>query len=271
MATLTAIAEWSLLAFGLLLLLVQLVSHEIGYRIGLRQKAGAENQAESVSILVGGILGLLAFVLALTLSFASNHFNEHRLGTLTEANAIGTAWLRAEAIGDPRGDAIARLLEQYTQIRMDFVRTGDDPDRLTALNQQTNALQSVIWGHATAILREHPGPVATWLNSSLNDAFDAATDIRFGFTLKLPSQTFWLIVGLSTVSMGVIGYQLGLRGGTNRPMVLLLTLVWTVVIVDILDLAAARFGNIRTDPVAYEWALQSFKGGVTIPPLPAHQ
>ena len=111
-------------------------------------------------------------------------------------------------------------------------------------------------------------PVATWLASSLNDAFDAGTDERFGFAMKLPSQIFWLIVGLSVLSMGVVGYQLGLKGGTVRTMILLLTVVWTVIIVDILDLAAGRFGNFRTDPVAYEWALQGFKGGVKIPPLP---
>jgi hypothetical protein len=271
MATLTSIAEWSLVAFGLLLLLLQLVAHEIGFRIGFRQKAKAGAQSESVAIVVGGILGLLAFVLALTLSFASNRFNERRQGTLNEANAIGTAWLRAEAIGDPRGDAIARLLEQYTQVRLDFVRSGNDPARLANLSQQTNALQSAIWGHAAAIVREHPGPVATWLASSINDTFDAGTIEQFGYAIKLPSQIFWLIVGLSALSMGVIGYQLGLKGSTIRPMVLLLTIVWTVIIVDILDLAAARFGNFRTDPVAYEWALRGFKGGVVVPPLPPRQ
>jgi len=185
-------------------------------------------------------------VLALTLSFASNRFNERRHGTLVEANAIGTAWLRAVAGDQPRGDEIVPLIEQYTQVRLDFIRTGDE--------------------HAAAIVQEHPRPVATWLASSLNDAFDASTDERFGFAMKLPSQIFWLIVGLSGWSMGVVGDQLGLKGGTIRTMILLLTVVWTVVIVDILDLAAGRFGNFH-DPGAYEWALQGFKGGLKIPPL----
>lgn len=268
MALLISIAEWSLLGFGVLLLLVQLIAHEIGFRIGLRQRGTSEGRSESASIVAGGILALLAFVLALTLSFSSSRFNERRQGSLAEANAIGTAWLRAAAISGPRGDEIAHLLEQYTQVRRDFVRSGNDPERLAQLNQQTSTLQSAIWGHAAAILREHPGPVATWLMSSLNEAFDAGADERFGFAIKLPSQIFWLIVGLSVLSTGVVGYQLGLKGGASRPMILLLAVVWTVVIVEILDLAAARFGNFRTDPIAYEWALQGFKGGVTIPPLP---
>jgi hypothetical protein len=253
MTVLTALAEWSLVAFGALLLLAQLVAHEVGFRIGFRQRGRADGRAESAAIVVGGILGLLAFVLALTLSFASGRFNERRQGTLIEANAIGTAWLRAAAIGQPRGDEIARLLVQYTQARLDFVRSGNAPERLAQLSQQTSTLQSTIWGHAAAIIRENPGPVATWLASSINDAFDASADEQFGFALRLPSQIFWLIVGLSVLSMGVVGYQLGLRGTSLRPMVLILMVVWTVIIVDILDLAAARFGNFRTDPVAYEW------------------
>jgi hypothetical protein len=60
------------------------------------------------------MLSLLAFVLALTLSFANTRFSERVEGTLAEANAIGTAWLRAEAIGHVRGPEIAKLLEEYT-------------------------------------------------------------------------------------------------------------------------------------------------------------
>lgn len=52
-----------------------------------------------MGILVGGFLALLAFVLELTLSFASERFSDRRNATLNEANAIGTAWLRARAIG----------------------------------------------------------------------------------------------------------------------------------------------------------------------------
>src|SRR5262249_47910905 len=113
MDMLVALAEWSFLAFGLLLLLVQLAFHEVGYRLGVRNREGVSAQTESVSGVVGGILGLLAFVLALTLSFASTRYSDARQGTLSEANAIGTAWLRAGAIGLPRGDEVARAGAVY--------------------------------------------------------------------------------------------------------------------------------------------------------------
>ncbi len=268
MALLTTIAAWSLLAFGLLLFLFQLGAHEIGYRLGRRRAATREAQAESVGVVVGGMLGLLAFVLALTLSFASNSFSERRTGTLAEANAIGTAWLRAEAIGHPRGSEIARLLEQYARLRIAFIQAEHGAAELDDLNRRTNALQTQIWGHASTIARERTDPVVVSLMAALNETFDMTTASRFAYTLRLPPPLAWLLVGMALVSMGALGYQVGLRGNPNHALAALLTLMWTAVIVDILDLASPRLGSLRTSAAVYEWTLQGFQGGVPIPPPP---
>jgi hypothetical protein len=166
MTLLTAFAAKSLLAFGVLLFVLQLVAHEIGYRVGLWLAARRGAQTDSVGVVVGGMLGLLAFVLALTLSFANSGFSERRAGTLSEANAISTAWLRAEAIGHPRGDEIARLLEQYTHLRIAFIQAADDPAALDELNRRSNTLQTQIWGHVSAIARERPDAVVASLRGA---------------------------------------------------------------------------------------------------------
>jgi hypothetical protein len=83
----------------------------------------------------------------------------------------------------------------------------------------------------------------------------------------LPPPIFWLLIGMTLLGTGGLGYRLGLRGRPVRMLVVLFTAMWTVVIVDILDLAAARVGAFRTSVAAYEWTLQGFKGGMTIPPI----
>lgn len=270
MSVLAAIADWSVLAFGVLLLAAQMLVHEAGYWVGWRRKArGGEVHAEGVGVVVGSILGLLAFVLALTLSFANTRFTERIQGTLTEANAIGTAWLRAEAIGHVRGPEIARLLEEYTRVRRDFVSEGRDRPTIDELNQRTNALQSKIWGHMAAIVREQPNTVSTSLMAALNDAFDQATAERFAYYLRLPSPIFWLLIGMTLLGTAALGFQLGLRGRQVHLLVAFLSIMWTVVIVDILDLASPRIGAFRASAAVYDWTLQGFKGGLQIPPLPA--
>jgi hypothetical protein len=262
MMLLAQIVAWSFFAFGALLFAVQLAAHELGFWIGRRQVARREGPGEGVGVLVGAMLGLLAFVLALTLSFASERFNDRRAGTLAEANAIGTAWLRAKAIGNENGEQIAKLLEQYIRVRIAFVQASHHQAELAEIDRQTNALQSEIWAHLVPIVSTQPTPVNASLMSSLNEVFDMTTAERFAFELRLPPQIFWLLLGLTLLGMSVLGYQLGLRGPRIRMLAATLALTWTVVIVVILDLAAARIGSIRTSAAAYEWTLDGFRSEV---------
>ena len=270
MEFLAQLATWSLLAFSLLLFLTQVAAREVGYWLGQRQNAArGKSEAEGVGLVVGGMLGLLAFVLALTLSFGSSRFNERRQGTLAEANAIGTAWLRAEAIGHPRGAEIARLLEDYGRLRKDYVTASRNSPAIEEINQRTSVLQKEIWGHMSAIARERADSVVTSLMAALNQTFDMSTAARFAHDSRFPPPLFWLLIGMAHISMAALGYQLGLRGQKSRILATLLTAVWTAVIVVILDLSAPRLGTIRTSVEVYDWTLEGFKGGVPIPPPPA--
>ena len=68
--------------------------------------------------------------------------------------------------------------------------------------------------------------------------------------------------------MAALGFQLGLTGKQVHIMVAFLSLMWTIVIVAILDLASPRIGAFRAGAAAYEWTLQGFKGGLQILPPP---
>jgi hypothetical protein len=263
------LAATSMVGFTLLVFVVQFIAREIGCSLAARRLARGDAPSEGVGVVVAGMLGLLGFVLALTLSFANTRFQERRDGTLTEANAIGTAWLRAQAIDHPRSAEIARLLEDYTRLRREFVHAGLDAAAIDRINQQTNAAQSLIWGHLAAVVRERPDPVSAALQASLNDTFDSATAQRFAFETRLPPQLAWLLLGMATISMAGLGYQLGQRGKPLRILSTMLVAMWTAILVVILDLGAARLGNIRTGSAVYEWTLQGFQGGIRVPPLPA--
>jgi hypothetical protein len=262
------IASVSVFAFAAVIFASQAIAREIGYALGVRRARRNEPPPEGVGVVVGGMLGLLAFVLALTLSYAGARFQERREGTLAEANAIGTAWLRAHAIGGPRGEEIARLLEDYTRLRMEFVRGDIHATDLDDVNARTGALQTRLWGHVTAIVRERPDAVASSLMASLNDTFDLSTAERFAFAARMPVQLFWLLIGMSTVSMAALGFQLGLRQKSLRFLSLMLLGMWTATMTVILDLGSARVGDIRVGTAVYEWTLQGFQGGVPIPPVP---
>lgn len=267
MSYVVALASWSMLGLGIVFFVAQVVAREVGHFCARR--FAREQEPDGVGILVGGMLGLMAFVLGLTLSFANSRFAERRAGALEEANAIGTAWLRAQSLDHPRAAAIGNMLEEYARLRMEFVSAPRDTVLLDSITARTSAMQTEIWGHYTALSRERIDPLISGLMTSLNETFDAGTAERFSFSSPLPEVLFWLLTLMALMGMGGLGYQLGLRGRAHRALATLLTSLWTVVIVGILDLAAPRIGMMRPGIQVYEWTIQGFQGGVRIPPLPA--
>ena len=76
--------------------LVSLAAYEIGFRVGRRWQERTPDEKEGPSgILVGSVLALMAFLLAVTMGMASDRFDSRRQLVLDEANAIGTVYLRA--------------------------------------------------------------------------------------------------------------------------------------------------------------------------------
>ena len=115
-----------------------------------------------------------------------------------------------------------------------------------------------MWQEMTRIAGERSDPVAALLMSALNDAFDTATATRFAHSWFVPPQVFWLLIGMALVGTAALGYQLGLTGKKVRLLIVLLTATWTIVILNILDLASPRFGGIRSSAEVYRWTQDGF-------------
>ena len=256
MSVLTEIARFSMLAFAALLFALQLGAKEVGFALG-RRHAKAADPPDSVGVVVTSMLGLLAFVLGLSLAYANTRFQERRQVTLTEAQSVSTSWLRALAVEDERGLEIARMLEDYTRLRLEFIRAADAAV-VDAVNRRTDELQMAIWARVRGLTRERRDPVVAALLTSLNETFDLATAQRYAFTTGPASQLLFLLLTMAMASMGGLGYQFGLRDRRLFSLTLLLLGMWTAVLVVIIDLGAPRLGRILTDPGPFLWAIESF-------------
>jgi len=73
------------------------------------------------------VLGLLALVLSFTFAMALTRFEERRDGVLIEANAIGTASLRAGLLPAPHGVESVKLFRDYVQVRLDLAKRVPTP------------------------------------------------------------------------------------------------------------------------------------------------
>ena len=80
----------------LLIAAILLAVFEVGYRVGRWWQEKTPDEKEGpTSMLVGSLLALMAFLLAVTMGMAVDRFDTRRSLVLDEANAIGTTYLRA--------------------------------------------------------------------------------------------------------------------------------------------------------------------------------
>jgi len=76
-----------------------LAFYEVGCQLGFHAKTRQDKEAPtSLGPMVGGLLGMLAFVLAFTFSMALTQHDHRKQTVLEEANSIGTAYLRSDLI-----------------------------------------------------------------------------------------------------------------------------------------------------------------------------
>ena len=75
-----------------------------------------------IGSVVGGTLGLLAFLLASTFGMAASRFDTRRQLLLDEVNAIGTCYLRADLVTQPERVEIRKRLREYVHLRAEAVK-----------------------------------------------------------------------------------------------------------------------------------------------------
>ncbi|MCU0500671.1 MAG: DUF4239 domain-containing protein [Anaerolineae bacterium] len=227
---------------------IVLLSAEAGWRLGnyRRQRPHHEKDAP-VGAVVGATLGLLAFLLAFTFGMAASRYDTRRQLVLQEANTIGTTYLRADLLPEPQRSGIRNLLREYAALRVGGVSSIITP-RVMA---QSGALHDRLWADAVAVGAQSPNSIVGGLFiQSLNELIDLdATRVAAGRS-RIPD-TIWLaLYAVTILTMAAMGYQFGLTGEHSWPVTILLTLVFTTVILLIADLDRPQEGLLRVSQQA---------------------
>lgn len=256
------IANGNLHRAGLFILLLLLAALEVGIQFGkfvARRHTPTDGEKSTVNFATAGMMGLLAFLLGVSLSMASDRYQQRRDSVLAEANAIGTAWLRATVGTGSEGETLQRLLRDYTEVRIAMVVGSSDPTKSEErLLERTNALQSEMWTIARSVAERSPTPISGLLLSSLNDMIDLSLTNRRNFHTHVPPYILRLLMTVSIFAVGAVGYGFGLVGSRQPVLSVLLLGVWTLAIVLIIDIDRPQTGEVRVDPSPLVWTLQGF-------------
>src|SRR5689334_8293626 len=105
--------------FFLLMALVALASIEIGHRIGARRRRISKHEREGpVGVVVGAAIGLLGFMVALTLGAAEGRLDSRKEAMIEGVNAIESAHRIAGLVPEPHASETRRLLGDYVRLRI---------------------------------------------------------------------------------------------------------------------------------------------------------
>jgi hypothetical protein len=248
-----------LFALALAFVVITLASYEIGFRLGRWWERRAVGEVSGpTGMIVGSILALMAFLLAITMGMASDRYDARRGLVLQEANSIGTTLLRAGYLPEPHAAELQALLREYVPLRI-----VDDQDDLQAQIERSAEIHDEMWTVAEALARESGDlPVVAIFIESLNETIDLhESRVTAGLYARVPPTVIWLLVLGVVLSVGMVGYNAGLTGRRSLISAVVLAVVLSAVVTLVIDLDRPRDGIIRVNQQPLIDLRDSFAGG----------
>jgi len=220
---------------------------EAGFRLGRANKnAATEASKTHVNATQASTLGILALLLAFTLSMSLQRFEARSDAVVNEANAIGTAYLRADLLPVSVREDVRHLLRDYVDLRvsgsaLSIVR---DEERGALLARATH-VQGRLWDLARKAAGMEPNPVTTGLFiQALNEMIDSYGRLNAAVSRQVPESVVWLLYGTFLITGAIVGFSYGVtRQRPSLPSVAMVALIVALIFV-ILDLDRPRRGLI---------------------------
>lgn len=219
----------------------------IGYRFGLQVRERGGPSEDSSGFVPSTVLGLLALILGFTLSMSVSRFDDRKRLVLKESNSIGTTFLRADILEEPFRTQVKENLRRYVSARIQLYDAGVDKEKIAKVLKHTDDLQKLLWSDVVQITKKDQRTVINLFVSEMNDMIDVSAERMFAADNHVPELVYLIIIIVTALGLASIGYMEGVSGKRMYYGVALLSLLFSVVIVLILDLDRPRSGFIVVD------------------------
>jgi hypothetical protein len=228
-----------------------LVSIWMGTSMGLRRRNQPAHEEEtSLGTIISATLGLLAFMLAFTFGMSAERFQTRKGLLLDEINVINTTYLRAGLLLEPHRSEIHKLLLEYVDLRVDLMKEigQKQVQRLSETIVRSEALQERMWSHAVALAKaDRSSEIDALFIDSLNELIAMHNSRITVLMYHIPPMIWYVLYFITILSMGTVGYQVGLSGKRVLKVSIVLALIFSSVVLLIADLDRATEGTLRVN------------------------
>ncbi|MDF0546563.1 hypothetical protein PX699_29860 [Sphingobium sp. H39-3-25] len=211
-----------------------------------------ESATSKDELILSGVLGLLALLMAFSFSMALGRLEVRRDLMLRETSAIGNLALMADATSAAHALDIQVALSRYAQARLVAVDQSEGAARQVASRNAARLRQPLYLAVREAILMETGKPAAIGLAGAYDQVEDSAVRRDAMADVHLPNIVLWLLCIFSVVSATMIGHSISRNRTHHRAAPATLYVLLSLAFGVMLDLDHPRSGTIviAQDPFA---------------------
>jgi hypothetical protein len=213
-----------------------------------------EEQDEFKSVL-GACLTLLGLIVGFSFSMSVNRYDMRKGLEESEANAIGTEFVRADLLPAPAAGALKDALKAYLERRITFYDV-EDPAVVARAEQEGARLQSDIWSIVRNAASAQPTPISALAVAGANDVINAQGYVLAAWRNRIPLAAWGLMAIIAAACSGLLGF-----GGQRFNAFLLLVVPATISVAFLLiaEIDSPRGGFIRVLPINLAAVADGFK------------
>jgi hypothetical protein len=198
----------SLLAIGLIAGVV--AAHEIGFWLGSLTRSADDPFDRQVALIRTSTGALVAFLVGFAFSGAASRFVDRIDIVVKEANALSTAYLRADTIAEPQRGELKAALKEYTADRVALL-SHEGRDQIEPLLAKVSGLHERMWRSATKATQDN-APLMAVVLPPINDVIDLHSVHLALARRHLPVPIMTLLLGTAAVGFGMVGFGNGRLG-----------------------------------------------------------
>jgi len=203
-----------------------------------------EQERSDYGIVLSATLTLLGLLIAFTFSMATNRYDQRKACEESEANAIGTEFLRAELLPPADAARVRSLLREYLKQRILFYTTRDESG-LEKLAADTRELQATLWS-AIRPPAQTPLTIAGGLVvSGMNDVLNAQGYTEAAWWNRIPIAAWALMASIAVCCNLMIGYAAHRK---DWRIFLIVPIAVAIAFFLISDIDSPRHGTIKVSP-----------------------
>jgi hypothetical protein len=195
------------------------------------------------------LLGILALLLGFTFSLSLQRFDNRSDAVVSEANSIGTAYLRTDLLDNEFKTEAKKYFDEYIKIRIaDSLTSLVDLDDRKGNALRANDLQKKIWGIViSASKKDADSPKLALFIQSVNETFDSLDAREASLNRHVPGLVLTLLLLTLILSGAVLGYAAGASGHRVSAIVHVMNVLIIIIVFIIFDLDRPRRGLIQVN------------------------